>query len=366
MDRSKQIIRISILGIAANLVLVAFKAAVGLVTNSIAILLDAVNNLSDALSSVLTIVGTKLAARAPDKKHPYGYGRIENVTSVVIAVIVLLAGITSLRESADKIFHPQPAEYTAASLVIVAAAVLVKFFLGRYVKSAGKKYNSDALVASGSDALFDSIISLSTLAAAVVSLLWHVSIEGYLGVIISIVILKAGLEILMDSLNGIIGARIDSELSTALKEQIAAYDGVLGAYDLSLHRYGPEKIIGSVHIEVDDRMTARELHALTRKITGDVYQSHGIILTVGIYASNTESAEEQELRARVEELLKAWPQVLQMHGFYIDPATGRVSFDLIIDFSADAGQTCAEIRQKLGELYPDRTFDIVLDSDVSD
>ena len=366
MDRQKQIVRVSYLGIAANLVLVAFKAGVGLVTGSIAVILDAVNNLSDALSSVITIVGTKLASRPPDKKHPYGYGRIENLTSVVIAVIVLLAGLTSFRESVDNILHPESADYSVVSLIIIAAAVLVKFFLGRYVKGAGERLSSESLVASGSDALFDSIISLSTLAAAAVSLIWHISIEGWLGAVISIVILKAGLEILMESLNGIIGARVDSDLSRELKEAVSSYDGVLGAYDLSLHRYGPEKIIGSVHIEVDDTMTAREIHALTRRIAADVYRDHGIILTVGIYASNTQGEAETELRRFVEETVAAYPQVLELHGFYVDPESGRVSFDLIIDFAADAKAVCGQIREKLADRYPDRVFDIVLDSDVSD
>lgn len=366
MDRSKQIVRVSLLGIAANVVLAAFKAVVGLVTHSIAVTLDAVNNLSDALSSVITIVGTKLASRRPDKKHPYGYGRIENVTSVVIAVIVLLAGFTSFRESVDKILHPESASYTAVSLVIIAAAVLVKFFLGRYVKKAGETYHSDSLIASGSDALFDAIISLSTLLAAAISLLFHVSVEGWLGAVISVVILKAGFEILLESLNGIIGSRIDSELSGELKATINAHDEVLGTYDLSLHRYGPEKIIGSAHIEVADTMTARELHRLIRQISTEVYTRFGITLTLGIYATNTEGEEEKALRRDIETLIAEYPSILQMHGFYVEPGSDRVSFDIIVDFSADARAICSELRQKLAEQYPGRAFDIILDSDISD
>lgn len=366
MERQKQIVRVSVLGIAANAVLAAFKAVVGLVTGSIAVTLDAVNNLSDALSSVITIVGTKLASRAPDKKHPYGYGRIENVTSVAIAVIVLLAGITSFRESVVKILHPESAEYTAVSLVIIAAAVLVKFFLGRYVKRSGEKLNSDSLIASGSDALFDSIISLSTLVAAAISLLFHVSIEGWLGAVISAVIVKAGVEILIDSLNAIIGYRIDSDLSRELKDAVAAYDEVLGAYDLSLHRYGPEKIVGSVHIEVDDAMTARELHALTRRITTDILAQYGVLLTIGIYASNTFGEEEQKIKADVLAVTAEHPEILEVHGFYVDPKTDRISFDLIVSFGADAHAVCTQVRERLLEKYPNRTFDIVLDSDISD
>ena len=235
-DRGKQIVRVSVVGILVNLVLVAFKMLVGLITHSIAIILDAVNNLSDALSSVITIIGTKLAGKAPDKKHPYGYGRVEHITSITIAVIILITGLTSLKESADSILHPEAASYSLWPLLIIVVAVLVKFFLGRYVKAAGTKYSSESLIASGKEGIFDAAISLSTLVAAGVSLLWQVSIEGYLGAAISILILRAGVETLLGSLHGIIGARVDSTVSRELKAYIREFPPVLGAYDLVLHR----------------------------------------------------------------------------------------------------------------------------------
>ena len=367
MERGRKIIQISILGIVVNLILVGFKAVVGAVTGSIAILMDAVNNLSDALSSVITIIGTKLAGRAPDKKHPYGYGKIEHVTSITIAVLVLLAGLTSFKESFEKIFHPEAASYTTVSLVIIIVAVLVKFLLGRYVKTAGKKYNSESLVASGTDAVFDSVISLSTFAAAIVSMLWKMSIEGYLGVVIAVIILKAGIEILMDSLSGIIGARVESELSVKLKDHISEYPNVLGAYDLVLHRYGPEHIIGSVHVELPDEMNAREIHSLTRNITEDVYLNYNIILTVGIYASNTANGMFAEMKDKLSKLTAEYPEILQMHGFYVDTEKMLVSFDLIIDFKVE---NKAEIRnqiiEKMKQFYPEYEFIVILDSDFSD
>ena len=163
MERNKKIVQTSILGIAVNILLVIFKAAIGFIANSIAIILDAVNNLSDALSSIITIIGTKLSEKAPDKKHPYGHGRIEYFTSIIIAILVLAAGVTALKESVEKIINPEVANYSIASLIIVGVAVAVKFFFGRYVKKVGEKLNSQSLVASGTDALMDSILSLSTL-----------------------------------------------------------------------------------------------------------------------------------------------------------------------------------------------------------
>ena len=186
-SRDQIIIRTSIIGIAANIFLAGFKAFVGILSNSIAIVLDAVNNLSDALSSVITIVGTKLAGRAPDKKHPLGYGRIEYLSAAIISVIVLYAGVTSFTESVRKIIHPETPDYSALTLVIVASGVLVKILLGRYVRATGEKVGSDSLVASGSDALNDSIISASTLVAAVLYIKAGWSLEAWLGAVISVI-----------------------------------------------------------------------------------------------------------------------------------------------------------------------------------
>ena len=193
MDRDKKIIRTSIIGIGANVLLAAFKAVIGLASNSVAIVLDAVNNLSDAMSSLITIIGTKLAAKEPDRKHPLGYGRIEYLSAMIISAIVLYAGITALVESVKKIIDPATPDYSTIGLIIVGAAVLVKILLGRYVEGVGKKVASDSLIASGKDALFDAVLSFSTLVAAVIYIFWHVRLEAWLGAIIALFIIKAGL-----------------------------------------------------------------------------------------------------------------------------------------------------------------------------
>ena len=366
MDRNQRIIRTSIVGIAGNLVLVAFKAAVGLASNSIAVILDAVNNLSDALSSIITIIGTKLSGRRPDKKHPYGHGRIEYLTSIIIAVIVLLAGVTSLRESAAKVIHPAETHYTAVSLVIIAAAVAVKLLMGRYVKKVGREIGSGALVASGADAAFDAVLSFTTLVAAGANLLWGWRIEGLLGVVISGFIIKAGVEMLLDPINSIIGLRADAELTGRVKSLITSFPEVRGVYDLTLHSYGPSEVIGSAHIEVADTATARELHYLTRCIAAKVYAELGIVLTLGVYAACDSSEQLSDIRRTAETLAAARPEILQMHGFFGDETQKLVLFDLIVDFAADAEAVRKEICEKLIEKYPEYRFDIVLDSDYSD
>ena len=363
MDRQNKIVRTSIVGIVVNLILVIFKAVIGILVNSIAITLDAVNNLTDALSSIITIIGTKLAGKSPDKNHPYGYGRIEYFSSVIIAVIVLWAGITALQESWPKIFHPDTTSYTTVSLIIIAVAVVVKFILGRYVKSVGEKINSQALVASGSDAFFDAILSLSTLIAAIISIFYHISLEGILGVIISFVIIKASIDMLRETLDSMIGARVDSELSKKIKKSIEEIPEVYGAYDLSLHNYGPEDMLGSVHVEVDDNLTAKDIHTLSRKITLKIYREFSIGLTIGIYARND---KYEYIRRDLDEIVSEYEEVLQVHGFYVYEDEKLVSFDIIVDFDANRDKVKEEISSKIKEMHPQFNYIIIDDYDVSD
>ena len=239
-SRDKIIIRTSIIGILANVFLAGFKAVIGITAHSIAIVMDAVNNLSDAASSVITIVGTKLAGREADRKHPFGYGRIEYLSAMVISLIILYAGVTAFIKSVDKIIHPDVPDYSAVSLVIVAVAVVVKIVLGKYVKSTGEKVNSDSLVNSGADAMLDSVISSSTLVAAAIYLIFNVSLEAWLGAVIAIVIIKSGIEMLKDTVSKILGERVDANMVIAIKKTISSFPEVNGAYDLIMHNYGPD------------------------------------------------------------------------------------------------------------------------------
>ena len=352
--------------IGANLVLVVFKMIVGLAANSIAVILDAVNNLSDALSSVITIIGTKLAGRRPDKKHPFGHGRIEYITSVIIAVIVLVAGATSLWESIQKIINPTAAEYTVISLIIIAVAIVVKIVMGIYVKSVGKQINSQALIGSGSDAMFDAVLSAATLVAAAVSMIWHLNLEGWLGAVISIFIIKSGIEILMESLNSIIGVRAEKELTDQVKELACKYPEVHGVYDVLMHNYGPAKTIGSIHIEVDSDMTAGEIHKLTRHIVVEAYEKLGVILTVGIYANDVNNEDMSEIRRRLEEIAQEAPEVVQVHGFYFEESQNLVTFDIIVDFSADADKVKDRVVAELKEEFPQHNYYAIIDTDFSE
>ena len=366
-DREKIIVRTSFIGIGANVLLAAFKAIVGLLSHSIAVVLDAVNNLSDALSSVITIIGAKLGAKQPNKKHPLGYGRVEYISSMLVAAIVLYAGITSLVESVKKIIHPEKADYSALTLVIIAVAIVVKLILGAYVKAQGEKVNSGALVASGSDALFDAVLSASVLASAVICLIWNISLEAYVGVIIACFIIKAGVEMMLETLDDIIGQRSDAEITASLRKLICEDEDVRGAYDIILFNYGPNKNYGTVHIELPDTMTVDDVDRITRRIQINVFQKTGVILTgVGVYSYNTTNDEAARIRNALQKAVLSNEWAMQMHGFYADTENKTLRYDVVVSFDIDREQAQSILSELTHKMYPDYAARIVLDTDTSD
>ncbi len=366
--REKTIVRTSIIGIVANVFLAAFKAVIGLAANSIAIVLDAVNNISDAGSSLITIIGTKLAGREPDKKHPFGYGRIEYLSAMIISVIVLYAGVTSFTESVKQIIHPETPDYRTLSLIIVGVAVVVKIVLGRYVKSVGKKVNSDSLVNSGEDATLDSVISASTLVAAAIFLIFGISLEAWLGAVISLVIIKSGVEMLKDTISQILGEKNDPELAREIKKTVTSFPGVHGAYDLVLNNYGPDAWNGSIHIEVPDTYSADQLDRLLRNIQTTVYKEHQVILTaIGVYSMNTKDEEVIAAQKKVREIVFAHPYVRQMHGFYLVKEPKTMRFDLVISFDAkDRRAAFAEAVADVQKAFPDYALQTAMDTDFAE
>ena len=367
-NREKQIIKTSIIGIVVNICLAGFKALVGVVTHSIAITLDAVNNLSDAVSSIITVVGTKLAARSPDYKHPYGHGRVEYLSAMIIAVIILYAGVTALIESVKKIMNPVKPEYTLVSLIIVAVAVVTKIVLGKYVQSVGRKVNSGSLEASGKDALLDSIISASTLVAAIIFITTGLSLEAYLGAVISLVIIKAGIDVMRETISLLLGERTEQELIVSIKRRIGQFENVRGAYDLSLHNYGPDIYLGSVHIEVPDDFTIAALDDLTREIMDTIRDEFNVVLMgIGIYASNTSDPDKAKARSDVSGLALAHEYVKGFHGFYINDDKKFISFDIVVRFEdPDMNGTCEAVKKEVEELFPGYAVRVNLDIDVSD
>lgn len=372
MNKSREgvILRTSFVGIGGNVLLVVFKAIVGFLSGSIAIVMDALNNLTDALSSIITICGTRFSMKKPDRKHPFGYGRVEYLTSAIIAALILFAGATAVYESIKAIIdHYQNGtmpEYSIVSLVIVAVALVIKIFLGLYFKKKAKDVDSNSLKASGNEALLDSILSAATLIAAIIVYTTNIYIEGYLGVIIGVFVVKSGVEALVESLSSILGERYDYEFIQEIKKEIKAIDGVNGVYDLILNSYGPNKHVGSVHIAVKDSLTATEIQRIEKDITLLMYTKYQTIMTTGIYAENENTPFSKEVKDKVLQVIKEYSHILQMHGFYIDEDKKFVNFDLVIDFKDDkADEHVQEIKEKLESIYEGYSFVINNDTDFS-
>ncbi len=365
--REKIIVKTSAVGIVTNVFLASFKAVIGLATHSLAILLDGVNNFSDVLSSAITIVGAKLANKAPDREHPLGHGRLEYISAMLVAAVILYVGITALVESAKKIIHPQHADYSFVSLVIIAVAVGVKLLLGYYVEKQGKKVNSAALIASGKDAFFDAVLSASVLACAIFYLICGVSLEAYMGGIISLAIIRAGLQMLKDTLNDILGQRVNPTVSRGIKQILAEEPEIRGVYDLMINNYGPNKNYASVHIELPDTMNVEAVDRLTRRIEEKVYHKTGVILTgVGVYSYNTQEGEAAQMRNHIQQMVLAYNWALQLHGFYANTVEKSLRFDVVLSFDISPKKALDTLLKEIQEAYPAYQVQIVLDVDITD
>ena len=367
-DREKQVVKTGIISILANLVLVGFKTTIGLLSNSIAIISDALNNLSDVLSSTVTIIGTKLAGKAPDREHPYGHGRIEYTTAFIVSAIVLYAGIMAVIESVKKIITPEQVQYDVWTLAILIGSILVKFTLGTYVKRKGKKINSDALVASGSDAFNDALLSIAVLASTIIFLVWKINIEAYVSVVLSLFIIRTGYKLIKESVDNMIGTRAESSLTKSIKKDINDLPEVKGVFDLILNDYGPDKYLGSVHVEMDDTLTVADVDKTSRKISKIVLEKYGVILhTIGVYSINTQDEEVKSIQKDISDIVFSHKGIIQMHGFYVDKIEKAISFDIIFDFSEKNKEVIyKEVYDRVKDKYKDYSLSITLDIDVSD
>ena len=365
-SRENKIVAVSFVGVLGNLLLVGIKMTIGLIAGAASIISDAINNLTDALSSVITMVGTKLSTKRPNKKHPFGYGRIEYMTSMIIAALILFAGGTAVYESIVSLVRGDAPSYDNVALIVISVAILIKAALGVYFRIRGKQLDSEPLKDSGMDALMDVLLSVSTLVAALVSRFTNVHLEGYFGIAIGLFIIRAGIGAMAKAISSILGERMDDQASRKIKAEICAHPEVKGAYDLIINSYGPNKKIGSVHVEVDDHLTAKEIQLLEREIQTFCYQQHGIIMTIGVYATNNSDPFDVAAREKLMSFVKENKHILQMHGFYAEREEKRMSFDLVIDFEEkDPEGLVASIKAKMEKEYPDYIVIVALDQDFS-
>lgn len=364
-NREKQIVNISVLGIITNLILAGVKIIIGLISGSIAITSDAVNNITDSSSSLITIIGTKLAQKRPDNKHPFGFGRIEYLTSMIIGIIVLVTGLQMVISSVKGIFHPDTVDYNLWILFVLLITVAVKTFLGTYIEKQGEKLNSGALVASGKDAKNDAIISSVTIVSAIIYMITQFSIDSYAGLLISIFILKAGFEVLKDTISKILGEKIDAEVKDRIYEVIQNSEYVLGAHDLILNNYGPNTNIGSINVEIDYKKTVGEIYPELHRLQMKIYQETHVYLVFGIYGVDKTSEISKKVWSILKDFKENEPHCLGCHGVVVDQKDKSIFCDVVLDFSCDRSEIKSRLEKMMKDKFNGYTIMVTIDSEFS-
>ena len=316
-------------GIISNVFLFIIKIIAGTLFRSISITADAVNNISDAGSSVITMIGFKISGKPADKEHPYGHERAEYITGFIISVIILLLGLELVKSSFIKILNPEPIIFSYLTAVILFIAILVKFWQGTFNRTLGKRINSTALIATSQDSMNDAMSTSAVLIAAVFSWITGINIDGYMGIAVALFIIYSGLKLISETLNPLIGLAPDPELVEELEKKILAYEGVLGIHDLQVHSYGPEKKYAAVHVEVSAKEDILESHDLIDTIEKDVLQDLNIHLVIHMDPIVTDDELTNSLRSQVTEIVRNIDPSLSMHDFRL--VVGKTHSNLIFD-----------------------------------
>lgn len=366
MDRMKKVVTVSIIGILVNVALGVIKIIVGNAANSVAVTSDAVNNFADSISSLVTIITMIIVGKGATRKHPFGFGRVEYFSSIIISVLVLFTGGEFMVESVKHIIHPAATSYGTVALILLVVAILAKIGLGLFTKHQGKTANSPNLVASGQDALSDAILTTVTLVGALLSRFAHWNIDGWIGAIVSIFVLKSGLEILVDVINKLLGERPDAELGDMIMKEITATPGIVGAYDLILHNYGPNIFIGNVNVELDEQLSIRDAYEIVKPLSIKISDEYGVFMYFGFYAVNTTDKVVMKMNQDVKGTLMKDHDVLQVHAFYVNKAKKFMSFDVVLDFNVkDQLMKEKKIRDTVHAMYPDYEVEMIFDKDYT-
>lgn len=348
-----------IIGILCNLLLFFTKLIAGLVFSSISVTADAVNNLSDALSSVIATVSFKLSNKPADEEHPYGHRRIEYVAGMLVSIIILFIGYELLRTSVDKIIHPSDTGFGAVVVAVLCFSVLVKFFMNRMYLFIAGKINSTVLKATAQDSINDVYSTAAVLVSAVVSKISGVNLDGYMGVLVSLFIMYSGVSLIKEMLNPLLGTMPDHELVKLIEQKILSYDGILGIHDLMVHNYGPDRTYASVHAEVDAKEDVLVSHDIIDNIERDFLQEQGIHLVIHLDPIVTDDENVTALREKVCAIISAVEPSLSFHDFRVvfGQTHTNLIFDLVVPYSMKVSdkqlgeRISSDVRREIGGSY---------------
>lgn len=354
----------STLGIIANILIAGTKVIIGLLASSIAIVSEGVNNAADVMTSLLTLIGTKLAGKHPDEKHPFGYGRIEYLTSLVIAIMIIVTGIEMLKSAIELIKHPANLNMSYLALAIVAGSAVIKFFLGLYTIKMGKKADSGALVGVGLDCRNDAFASLVTIISVVAFLVFGIQIDAYAGFITAALIIKAGIDVLRETISELLGRPGEKELATKLYKEIRSTPGIINAADMMLHNYGPDAYSGSVNVELDHKISVKEAYAFLHALQLRIMHEYDVTMVFGIYAVDNDSPEGKALRKYIGQYVIDTEHVKSFHAVYIEPDTNNIYCDLIVDYKLkDWDALRDDFIAYMAKKYPDNEVILTIETE---
>ncbi len=354
----------SVLGIVLNLLIAGMKMVIGILSASVAIVSEGMNNLADAMTSVLTLVGTKLAGRHPTEKHPFGFGRIEYLTSLVISVLILVTGIEMLTSAIKAVFSPNELSLSYLSMAIIAGSAIIKFFFGIYTIRQGKKVGSSALVAVGIEGRNDSFVSVVTLLSTALFLVFGWNIDAYAGIFTSGIIIKAGAEVLFSTVSELLGRPGEKELATTLYNKIRSTDGILNAADMMLHNYGPDSWSGSVNVEMDHAMSVGEIYSILHKLQLRIMHEHKVTMVFGVYAVDADHEASFAIRKEVGAFVQKNEHVKSFHAVYIEPETEKIYCDLVVDYKLkDWNALRKEFLSYMKDYHPNNEIELVIETE---
>ena len=365
--RKKVLRRTAVTGIASNAFIAVLKLIIGLASGSVAIISDAANNLSDMLSSIVTIIGFNASTRRPTHSHPLGFGRMEYISALFVAFLVIFTGASFFRTSIDRIMEPSPVTISIPMVIILVMTILIKLGLWRINIKNGKKIESEALSASGSDALSDALATTVTIVAAIASRFSTLPIDGVAGIIVSVFILYAGITSVIGTVSTIVGERPTKDTVKLLRSLINNHPPLTGGYDIQIHTYGPSRSIGTCNVEVpSDSLTEEVFDAMT-DAQEEILDKMGIYMTFGMYAVNTKNPVVQLMKQEVLKVLRTTsPAVLSIHGFHVHFEDSRVHFDVVVDFTVtDLAAFRAAEQKALEEAFPTYKFSFNIDPDYA-
>lgn len=365
--RGRYAVFAGVFGIASNFFLFVIKIIVGTLFKSISVTADAVNNLTDAGSSIITLVGFKLSRKPADEKHPYGHARAEYITGFLVSVVILLLGFELIKTSFQKVLNPDPIAFSYLTVIVLVVSILVKLWQGIINRNLGRRINSTALIATGQDSMNDVISTSSVLAATIFAKLTNIQIDGYMGIAVALFILYSGVKLIIETLNPLLGIAPDQNLVSDIKKEILCYEGVLGLHDLVVHNYGPDKTFTSVHVEVPANMDLIDSHELIDIIERDINCKFGVNTVIHMDPIVIDDESINNLRKKVDDIIHGIDPKLSMHDFRVvmGKTHSKLIFDVLLPSTYKSCET--KLRKSIDDEIKkiDVTFESVITLDLN-